>query len=480
MFGSGPFLSHENTTHCKTLWPTKDIFLSRAYILTNVAFSIIGTVTNLLLLVGLYKSKLTSQGTMKIICSLACSDFCVSAVVMPTYLIATFQRETDCNMHLASAYVFFTFAVNTANMLLILSTDRLLQISKPILYRAYLTKRHIQVLIICAWIASAATGICIFFTNPLVQVCVLLTIGMTFYTISVASYARILFVMHTHRTKIQTSSTSDTNNESARKASDRHQGPANCGNKRITFKLHVEVFESLPMRTQNMTNPGHRANMEQVAGSSMPKMQGAYYVAKQTSNMKNCKRTKQPASFLAVPEGLDGKKEYAACYAKATFPSYRGKPDKVTTDDKDGKKVLRKISRGATYRATNKNDCQKCENVRIITSSKGRHSRLEPVNFRGKDTAATVSVSKEMKATRTVAMVIITLFVCHVPYIWSAFSWAREEYKNNRHASQRLQSTYAWTLSIAFAHSSINPIILLARNRTLRHHVKEVLKRILS
>ena len=462
MFNYGSLLAHQNVTHCKTLWPTNDIFLSSAYVVVNVALIVIGAATNCVLLLGLYKSKLTSQNTMMVIYSLAFSDFCVSALVMPTFLVAIFQREKDCSMHLMSVCVFMTFAINTANMLLILSTDRLLQVSWPILYRAHITKKRMKILIICAWIVSPISAVSILFTSPVTQVCILLTIGMAFYTISVASYVRILFVVHTHRKKIQASFPSGRNNEAAREKYGGSQESARRTSKTITFKLQVEVFGDSPKRSENVRiHTGETRTM-----------------AQESSRLNGTYDGTDHKALLTVPEEPKMEKDHLPCHGKMRGSNFQHEqPEVIAVEDITDKKVGQNINIFGSY---NKKDGNGTANLKPDCSSRKRPSRHEPVGSNGKDPNATISLRREMKVTWTVAMVIVTLFVCYIPYIWSAFLWAFEEYKHNRHTSKRLNSTYAWTLSIAFLHSTVNPIIIIARNTALRSHVKSMFTALFS
>ena len=210
--------------------------------------SAIALLANSVLLIGLHKSKLTSQKTMKIICSLACSDLGVAALVMPTYLAALYNEKTGCKIHTASALVFFSFGMNTASMLLILSLDRFLQISWPFFYRAWVTQKQVTILICVTWMVSPVTATCVLFTSPLTQICILLTIGMTFYLVSVTFYARILYVIHAHKKKIRTGSLSISCKNGKRKWPIQNNpistlSSLDANSKKITFKLQVEVFD---------------------------------------------------------------------------------------------------------------------------------------------------------------------------------------------------------------------------------------------
>ena len=466
MSGDGSFLIHQNITHCRTLWPTSGIFFSKAYIIFNATLCGLGTLTNFLLLVGLYRSKLTNQITMKVVCSLACSDFCISAFVVPTFLVALFQKNNHCKMHLILVYIFFTFAINTVCMFLVLSIDRLLQISWPIQYRAHKTKKRMQTLIFTVWIVSPITAICVFFTSPLTQICVLLVIGMTFYIISAISYVRILFEMHAHRKKIRTDSSFEIHSESSRKqiySRDVKFESRRRSTKRITFKLQVEIIEDPSSRNEDVII--NKRNMEQVL-----ELKGACH-GTDTRIESASRGSTNLSSFLSVPEEPKVKNEHKSYCGKIRRQDFQQDMADVIVEENEQEKA------GSAFGSENASKMS--TSLKTTVSRRGSRSRLEPVNFKGKDTNFALSLSKEIKVTWTVALVITTLFVCYVPYLWSAYAWAIEEYKNDRHSSKRLQSAYAWTLSVAFLHSTINPLIMLARSKALRFHVKDIFERLL-
>ena len=462
------FLVHQNITHCRTLWPTREIFFSKVYVIFNAALSGLGTLTNFLLLVGFYKSKLTNQITMKVACSLACSDFCISAFVVPTFLVALFLKDSNCKIHLILVYMFFTFAINTVCMFLVISIDRLLQISWPIQYRAHKTKKYIQTLIFTIWIVSPIAAICVFFTSPLTQIYVLLTIGMAFYTISAMSYARVLFEMHAHRKKIQTSSNFEMHSESSRKqiySQNVKLESTRRNTKRITFKLHVEVIEDRSSRNEDLII--NKRNMEQVLEIKDASHGTDARVESASGGSTNL------SSFLSVPEEPKIKNEHMSYCGKVRRQDFQHDMADAIVEENENEKA------GSAFGSQNDNTNKICTSLKTTLSRQGSRSRLEPVNFKGKDANTALSMSKEIKVTWTVALVITTLFVCYVPYLWSAYAWALEEYKNDKHSSKRLQSAYAWTLSVAFLHSTINPLIMLARSKALRFHVQELFQRLL-
>ena len=478
----GSFLTHQNKTHCMTFWPSGEIFLSKAYFAINVISSVVGVLANFLLLLGLRKSKLTKQNTMKVIFSLGCSDFGVSALVMPSYLAALYYQKANCTLHLISMFVFFAFAVNTANMLLILSIDRVLQISWPLFYRAWITRKHVKLVLICAWVFAPVSAICVFFANPLTQICILLTIGMTFYTISVTSYARILFVVRTHRKKIRTGSSSISRNENVNgserlNGENRKSETQKRNNKKITFKLQVEVFDDSAVIDENpVDNAGKTSYTAKSCVSQASKRQGA------REYHQNPHRNGNPEILLAVPEQPKERNEPMPAFAisESADPNQE-EPGKVTEEKEGDKKVVQEGPNGSTcgpqrdHNGTDRNT----ESAKKISISR-RPSRLQAVNFHDREAPSSTSLRKEFKVTWTVAIVIITLFVCYVPYIWSAFLWVLKEYEDETHSSYRLRSAYAWTLSIAYLHSSVNPVIMLARNKKLRSAVKDMFIRLIS
>lgn len=466
----GNLQSHQNATYCMSFWPTGSIFLSEAYITINSLSSVVGTLANCILLAGLYKSKQTHQNTMRIIFSLACSDFGVSALVVPTYLTSKYYKHASCAIHVISTFVFFSFAINTANMLLILSLDRVLQISWPIVYRVWVTRRHVTFLIITAWFISPSIAICVFFTSPLIQVCVLFTFGMTFYVISVAFYARILFVIRTHKRKIRTDGISDSKNESL---SITRKGKS----KKITFKLQVEVFDVSPTHKGNVIeNPSNACNTAQCSIFSVTKLNdlNSNTVEGEVGNLEG-------SGFLKIPTLSIDENMPKNCQKKGLE-----EPDRANAGPCEGaptRAKRRTVEQALSHHQVHQ-DTEPAPRSKKILVKQIKPLAVQDANKRltAQSSNKAASLKREIKVTFTVAIVIITLFICYVPYIWSALWWVLAEDKDGArgHASYRLRSTYAWTMAIAILHSSVNPIIVLIRNKTLRNSVKNIFNSSLS
>ena len=445
------YTSHQNITHCNTLWPFGDIFLGHVYLIFNSISSCLGILDNLLLLAGLFKSKLIKQNTMKIISCLALSDFGISLLVIPGLLIIKFRVTMNCELELILTLVFMLLGFNTANMLLLLSLDRVLLISSPAFYRKWISGKLVKNILCCSWLVSLVLSLFRLFLSPVSIARMLLVIGMVYFTVSFMSYIRIFFVVRNHTRKLRDS---ESPQPQASNVQSRTVGGNPKPKKRISFKLEVEVFEDTAPGDYEVS--GER-NMEvyMLPGVAPVQSQGT--------------GSQSDPSLLPVP-----KDRKASDYDK--------KPD----SSRDRFDTVKNSHRVYECICDDQQDNEKTVKQIIPTSGQKRpqyFSRFMPLNFHDKDENAWntksqhgTSFKKELSITSTVAIVIISLFLCYIPYIWSAFLWANMEYTQNIHASYLRRSLYAWALALAFLHSSLSPVIMIVRNKALRRSMKQAMK----
>ncbi|XP_065072157.1 uncharacterized protein LOC135696626 [Rhopilema esculentum] len=445
------YTSHQNITHCNTLWPFGDIFLEYGYLIFNSISSCLGILGNLLLLAGLFKSKLIKQNTMRIISCLALSDFGISLFVIPGLLIIKFRVTMNCELELILTLVFMLLGFNTANTLLLLSLDRVLLISSPAFYRKWISGKLVKNILCCSWLVSLVLSLCRLFLSPVSISRMLLVIGMVYFTVAFISYIRIFFVVRNHTRKLRDS-------VSLKPQASNVQSRTVDGNpkpkKRISFKLEVEVFEE----TAPYEVSGDR-NMEvyMLPGVAAVQLQGT--------------GSQSDPSYLPVPKDR-----------KAS--DYDRKPD----SNRDRFDIVKNSHRAYECICDDKEDNGKKVEQIIPTNGQKRpqyFSRFMPLNFHDKDENAWntksqhgASFKKELSITSTVAIVIISLFLCYIPYIWSAFLWANMEYTQNIHASYLRRSLYAWALALTFLHSSLSPVIMIVRNKALRRSMKQAMKQL--
>ena len=483
-------VTHQNITHCVTVWPIGHIFLSKAHIIFNAVFNIVGFIGNAALLVGLVKSKLIRQNTMRIIFSLGISDFGICAIVSPLVLVILTHENTDCSLQRALMVINFLFGINTGNMLVLLSIDRVLLIAWPIFYRKYITVRCATGFLVGSWIVSSIFAVSVLFISPLTIVKAVLATSMTYFMLSVLSYAKISYAVHKHKRQIRVSiesrhSTRKTDAENTTTATARRRkiavAPTNR-TRRISFKLQVEVFDD--NGSQIETEIKHCVSEEIVEECS--------HVAMADEEGLNEDAQGSKPELLQIPqEGEVAENPWSNCISE-NRPVFERDCESLNKEKDAERKLQHCISEEKQNEkdmgmetqpnTTNPNSRDiatksKSSSQRESTNSLKRHldirSKLQlRKNQRSRVNAQ--SFKKEVKITWTVAIVISTLFLCYIPFAWSAILWAYEEYEKDNHASCRRRSVYAWTMALAYLHSSLNPVIIISRNNMLRNKIKQL------
>ncbi|XP_048842058.1 trace amine-associated receptor 1-like isoform X5 [Brienomyrus brachyistius] len=146
-----------NTSCPKLVYPTT--IRAPLYVLlgATVLLTVLG---NLLVIVTISHSKQLHTPTNYLILSLAVSDFLLGAVVMPPSLIRSLETcwylgDWFCKIHtsienlLTGASIF---------MLYLISVERYVAVSQPLLYHALITTRVAKYMILTCWVLSALIG----------------------------------------------------------------------------------------------------------------------------------------------------------------------------------------------------------------------------------------------------------------------------------------------------------------------------------
>ncbi|XP_048842021.1 trace amine-associated receptor 1-like isoform X2 [Brienomyrus brachyistius] len=143
-----------NTSCLKYVYPTT--IRASLYVLlgATVLLTVLG---NLLVIVTISHSKQLHTPTNYLILSLAVSDFLLGAVVMPPSLIRSLETcwylgDWFCKIH-TSIEILLTAA--SIFMLYLISVERYVAVSQPLLYHALITTRVAKYMILTCWVLSA-------------------------------------------------------------------------------------------------------------------------------------------------------------------------------------------------------------------------------------------------------------------------------------------------------------------------------------
>ncbi|XP_048842016.1 trace amine-associated receptor 1-like [Brienomyrus brachyistius] len=143
-----------NTSCLKHIYPTT--IRAPLYVLlgATVLLTVLG---NLLVIVTISHSKQLHTPTNYLILSLAVSDFLLGAVVMPPSLIRSLETcwylgDWFCKIHTSIETLLTTASVF---MLYLISVERYVAVSQPLLYHALITNCVAKYMILTCWVLSA-------------------------------------------------------------------------------------------------------------------------------------------------------------------------------------------------------------------------------------------------------------------------------------------------------------------------------------
>ncbi|XP_072559181.1 trace amine-associated receptor 1-like [Paramormyrops kingsleyae] len=157
-----------NTSCVKLVYPTT--IQASLYVLlgATILLTVLG---NLLVIVTISHCKQLHTPTNYLILSLAVSDFLLGAVVMPPSLIRSLETcwylgDWFCKIH---SSIDFSLSAASIFMLYLISIDRYIAVSRPLLYHTLITARVAKCMILVCWVFSALIGFVVELNSMTIQ-----------------------------------------------------------------------------------------------------------------------------------------------------------------------------------------------------------------------------------------------------------------------------------------------------------------------
>ncbi|XP_072559188.1 trace amine-associated receptor 4-like [Paramormyrops kingsleyae] len=146
-----------NTSCVKLVYPTT--IRASLYVLlgATILLTVLG---NLLVIVTISHCKQLHTPTNYLILSLAVSDFLLGAVIMPPTLIRSLETcwylgDWFCQIH---SSIDFSLTAASIFMLYLISIERYVAVSRPLLYHTLITTHVAKCMILSCWVLSALIG----------------------------------------------------------------------------------------------------------------------------------------------------------------------------------------------------------------------------------------------------------------------------------------------------------------------------------
>ena len=142
---------------CPSLWP---LDMPQAHlILWAVVTSILSPITvlsNSALIYGLLKTQQLTTITNKFILIMNISDLCTGIFVLPLIVVMICLKDTlrNCNFELFVQYVALTFGYFSFFMLMCISTDRYVHVTKLNKYCQFMNTRRMKIVIVVSFVCS--------------------------------------------------------------------------------------------------------------------------------------------------------------------------------------------------------------------------------------------------------------------------------------------------------------------------------------
>ena len=149
--------SNVHTYNCPSLWP---LDIPQAHLILWAAVtSILSPVTilaNSALIYGLYKTQQLTTITNKFILIMNISDLCTGIFVLPLIIVMICLKDTlrSCNFELFVQYIALLFAYFSFFMLMCISTDRYIHVTKLNKYSQFMNTRRMKIVTILSFISS--------------------------------------------------------------------------------------------------------------------------------------------------------------------------------------------------------------------------------------------------------------------------------------------------------------------------------------
>ncbi|XP_072559185.1 trace amine-associated receptor 1-like [Paramormyrops kingsleyae] len=157
-----------NTSCVKDVYPTT--IRASLYVLlgATILLTVLG---NLLVIVTISHCKQLHTPTNYLILSLAVSDFLLGAVVMPPSLIRSLETcwylgDWFCMLH---SSIDISLSAASIFMLYLISIERYVAVSRPLLYHTLITARVAKCMILSCWVLSALIGFVVELNSMTIQ-----------------------------------------------------------------------------------------------------------------------------------------------------------------------------------------------------------------------------------------------------------------------------------------------------------------------
>ncbi len=126
--------------------------IRQSTIFFSVAFV---TVTlNLALIVVVLRTKRLRRKTNFILVSMAAADLLVGLIGEPIWALALWVDDKDQKYLETAKFVVHFSLMSSVGHILVVSTERAIAVMKPLHYRAWVTCRRVQIVVLCVWIWS--------------------------------------------------------------------------------------------------------------------------------------------------------------------------------------------------------------------------------------------------------------------------------------------------------------------------------------
>ena len=180
---------------------------------SNLAFSLVTSLGNLLLIRALFKASSIPANEKKLFLSLAFSDLAVGLVsqlmagIIYAVILNTASKE-DYNLtsfcpsviNLHSFLMFFLCAASFLTLTTI-AVDRLLAVSLHLRYQELVTSKRVTLVLMSLWSTSCITAL-VFIFLPKSNEMVVAVISLTGYVLTTVAYVRVYKVVKYHQNKI--------------------------------------------------------------------------------------------------------------------------------------------------------------------------------------------------------------------------------------------------------------------------------------
>ena len=178
----------------------------------NIVFSIIATVSNLVILLAIRRTPSLHTPSGALLCGLALSDLGVGLIVHPLFFTQILAKVIGDKPLFCEAGIAVEIAANALCIVSLLtvtavSMDRYLALRLHLRYRELITVKRAILLLVGVWLFSSTFGSLWLWKHQLVKIVAIIIISIS---LSIASYSYIniyRIVLH-HRTVIQVQSTS--------------------------------------------------------------------------------------------------------------------------------------------------------------------------------------------------------------------------------------------------------------------------------